>query len=197
MCTLAVGLAAVTYCTWRPCGDEPVSRSLDLPGRLTVGVVLERRPSSHPWQDHVWNSVEVVVGGLPAAPWTILWRDRDAARFFAGNLDIELFRKDTEGYKRNLSCEVPLVYVILRQSEGAAEMAPFLATVCPYEAEAYMVSGDERVDGVPMPPEVADLLQRWVERHHIDEPFIKRRQKPKDPGAFVRTPRPAEGGDGG
>lgn len=166
----------------------------DPPSRITIGVVLERRASRHAWQDHDWRPVEAVVGGLPTAPGSLLWQAGDRARYFGGNLDIELFRKDTEGYKRNLSGEVPLVYVVLRAAEGEAEVAPFLATACPYEAEAYMVSGDERVDGVPMPPEVVDLVQRWVERHHVDEPFIKRRQKPKDGAGFARASRSA--GDG-
>ncbi len=154
--------------------------SADIPDRIPLGVVVERRAAANPWADHVWRPVEVVVGG-PPEPWRPLPEAAGAARFYAGGLVLELFRKETEGYRRNLSEPRPVVYVVLRPAErdGAAVMAPFRVTVCPYEASGYQVSGDEIVEGVAMPPQVGAAVQAFVDRFHVDEPFVKRKQKPK------------------
>ena len=44
-------------------------------------------------------------------------------------------------------------------------------------AQATVVDG-EIVELVPMPVEIADWVSRFVEQHHVDEPFKKRKLKP-------------------
>ena len=97
----------------------------------------------------------------------------------AARSDLELFRGETEGYLTNLSQNPPVVYVVLRRNEDGEglEFEPFLATVCPYEAMGYTTGGDEIVEGVPMPPEIVAWLREFVARHHVDEPFLKRKNK--------------------
>ena len=101
------------------------------------------------------------------------------AHFQAGTLRLELFRGETEGYLVNLSQVPPVVYVVLRRGEEADEneVEPFHATVCPYEAMGYVESGDEIVEGVPMPPDVRAWVGEFVERYHVETPFIKRRNR--------------------
>ncbi len=153
----------------------------DVPSRLKVGVVIERRVSDNAWVDAVWRPVEVIPGGPEVEDWRILAQSPGWTRFYCGRLTVELFRKETEGYRRNLTMDQPRVWVVLRNGErdGERVMAPFHATVCPYEAESYQLSGDDLVEGVPMPGEIGAVLQAFVERHHVDAPFVKRKQKPK------------------
>lgn len=161
--------------------QQPVNGAVPLE-RLEVGVVLERRALDHPWQDHTWRVAEVVAGALDAAPGALLEEGEGWARFYAGALPIELYRKDTEGYRRNLSEAIPQVFVVLRPREEGGEgppVRPFRATVCPYEAEAYAVGDDETVENRPMPAEVIAAVAAFIERHHVEEPFVKRKQKPK------------------
>ena len=54
---------------------------------------------------------------------------------------------------------------------------PFLATVCPYEAESYSENGEDIVEGDVMPTEINEWVQSFVERFHVDQPFRKRKQK--------------------
>jgi hypothetical protein len=149
---------------------------------MPVSVVVERRAANSPWIDHVWRP----IGVLPVAAndhGRLLAEGEGFAQFHGGTLDIELFRGETEGYLNNLSQVSPVVYVVLRKNEDAQnpeeglEYEPFLATVCPYEAMGYSEGNDDVVEGVPMPPEVMAWVQAFVQRHHVDTPFVKRKNK--------------------
>ncbi len=149
---------------------------------MPLGVVLERRPIEHPWAEWSWRAVAVIPGAGPVQAPRELVRDDTGARFHVATLELGLHRKETEGYRVNLSQPSPTVYVGLRPGADDGEApAPFVVTVCPYEAEDYEIGGEERVDAVPMPPEVAALVGHFVDRHHVEEPFIKRKRQPHNP----------------
>lgn len=148
---------------------------------LSVGIVVERREIDHPWQSHTWHTVAVLPGAPERAPWQALDSGPGWVRYHAANLPLELFGKETEGYKYNLSTPVPSVYVVLRAEEGSEhEVTPFLATVSPYEAQDYQDAGDDLVDAVAMSPEIAEWVGAFIERYHKDEPFYKRKRKRHD-----------------
>ena len=60
----------------------------------------------------------------------------------------------------------------------------------PNQAQDYMDSGEDSVQMTPMPPEIAAWVADFVEKHHVDEPFIKRKRKSFDPKTegFDRPP---------
>ena len=163
---------------------------------LPLGIVLERRAVDNPWIDHNWRTLAVIPGARPLSPladWTPLGEEGDRAQFHAGTLNLQLFPKETEGYKVNLSQDPPRLYVVLRNEEEGLcdhEVLPFLVTACPYEAQDYLDSGEEQVDVVPMPDGVIAFIQDYVGRHHVEEPFHKRKRKRADTGdeAFARRP---------
>lgn len=152
---------------------------------MTLGVIVERRSVDSPWIDHTWKAVAVLPGGGAVAPGTAVDRGKGWERFFAGDLPLGLFRRETEGYRRNLSNETPVVYVVLDPTEAGEllDVRPFVVTACPYEAAGYEQE-DRQVDGVPMPTEVFVFVRGFIERHHVDEPFVKRRQKHKTDGSL-------------
>ncbi len=49
---------------------------------------------------------------------------------------------------------------------------------------------DDVVGGVPMPDQVIARVQDFVDEHHVDVPFKKRKREPYDPrkGGFARNP---------
>lgn len=156
-----------------------------------LGVVVERREIDNPWEDYIWRPVMV----MPGAPLDVSWKDIQEGEgwkhFLARTLPLELHKSDTEGYRENLGQPVPLVFVALRQGEEVEEeeVEPFLLTACPHEASGYMESGDVIVEGVEMPPTVAAWLAGFVEEHHVEEPFRKRknkRHKDRDQGSRPR-----------
>lgn len=155
---------------------------------MALGVVLERRPIDHPWAEWSWRAVAVIPGAAPIDAPRELVRDDAHTRFHVATLTLGLHRKETEGYRVNLSQAKPSVFVGLRPGDHDAPR-PFVVTVCPYEAEDYEVGGDEWVDAVPMPAEVAALVGHFVARHHVEEPFVKRKRKPHDPRKAPAGPK--------
>ena len=167
---------------------------MTIPETMKVGVVLERRESDNQWIDHTWQVVSVIPGAAETEKWNEISRGKDWVQFHAATLPLELYRKETEGYKYNLSLDQPSVFVVLRDDEDDENsvVMPFIATVCPYEAQDYMDSSEEIVNSVPMPNTVASWLAEFVESNHVDEPFKKRKRKAFDPRkeGFDRPPPP-------
>jgi hypothetical protein len=150
--------------------------------RMATGVVVERRDIDNPWQDHEWSPVAVIPGAPPVGEWRVLNRGEGWVHYHAATLDLELHPRETEGYKVNLADDRPLVFVVLRPDEdGDHEVVPFLVTACPFEAGDYEESGDEIVLGVAMPDSMIAWVDAFVEEHHVEVPFKKRRRKPYDP----------------
>ena len=159
-----------------------MSERLSLPKdseRLRVGVLLERRHIAHPWQEHAWHAAEIVPGAPEIAAPRPVQRGEGWVRYHMATLDIELFPRETEGYRYNLSQQRPVAYVLWRHADEDTAQQPevFLVTVCPYEAQDYLDGGDVMVEGVPIPDVVAHWMQRYIARHHVDAPFEKRRRK--------------------
>lgn len=157
---------------------------------MSISVVIERRASNHPWQDQVWRPLGVLPR-IAAERGQVLASGDGWAHFYGGVLDLELFRGETEGYLANLSQPVPVVYVVLRRNDGpeGMEYEPLLVTACPYEAMGYGGSGDEIVEGVPMPPYIVPWLREFVARHHVEVPFKKRKRTPHEDDQGGRRPQ--------
>lgn len=158
---------------------------------MPITVLVERRASNHAWQDHVWRPLGVLPR-IAGEPGQVLASGDDWAQFYGGDLDIELFRGETDGYRTNLSQATPVVYVVLRRNAEAEtlEFEPFLVTVCPYEAMGYSEGNDDIVEGVPMPPKVIEWLREFVALHHVDRPFVKRKNKRHQNDASGGRPHP-------
>ncbi len=149
---------------------------------MPIGVVLERREIDNPWQDHSWSAVAVMPGAGEVEEWRLLASDERSARYHAATLPLELHRSETEAYRTNLADNPPRVYVLLREDEedGEHEMVPFLVTASPYEAQDYLDSGEEIIDGVTMPDSVIAWVQAFIDAHHVDKPFYKRKRQPHE-----------------
>ncbi len=84
---------------------------------MSAGVVLERRKIDSPWQDYAWYPVAVIPGAPPVTEWRVLRHGEGWVHYHAGTLEIELHRKETEGYRVNLAQAQPRVFVVLRPDE--------------------------------------------------------------------------------
>jgi hypothetical protein len=166
---------------------------------ISVGIVLERRKIDNPWQDYTWRPVAVMPGAPTVDAWRILREGDGWTHFLAGTLDIELFAKETDGYLVNLNNPPPKVFIVLRPDEdgddalsGGHDVVPFLATVCPHEAQDYEDSGEEIVGAVIMPDDTAAALRAFVDAYHVEVKFKKRKRRPYDPRKGGGIDRPAE-----
>jgi hypothetical protein len=153
---------------------------------IAVGIVVQRTKAASAWVDYLWRPVQALVGRPEAAPWTRLADDGESTTFYAGAAEIALFAADTGQYRDNLMSEAPLLWVTLRPTESEPPYELWSVTADSSEGEALATTGQDLVETVPMPDEVADALAQFVTEHHIERIFYKRKRKDADPEALAR-----------
>jgi hypothetical protein len=154
--------------------------------RIPVGVVVERRKAISTWIDAIWRPV-AVLGGLPDAdPWTPLSVEGETVTFYAGPAEIELYRSETENYRRNLASGVPSVWVVLHATGGEPPYEIAAVTADPAEGEGLTEPGQAIVEAVPMPELLCDAIAVFVAEHHVEEVFEKRKRARADLEALAR-----------
>jgi len=146
--------------------------------RLPVGVVVERRRARSPWAEWVWRPVAVLPAPAEAGEWTPLGEAEEAARFYAGAGEVALHRADTAMYRDNLATGRPMLWVRLRLDGAWPRL--IAVTADPAEGEAFTEAGEDLVDQVAMPPEIAAAVAAFVAAHHVERVFIKRRRDDDD-----------------
>ncbi|MEL6265336.1 MAG: DUF3305 domain-containing protein [Pseudomonadota bacterium] len=164
----------------RPAVEPVVSERYETIG---VGVVMRRQPGRTRWQRWIWRVTAILPGAAPAA-WRLMRREEvaggEAEEYHAATLPVTLWRKETEAYRVALAADPPTAYVVLRPNEGQAPEAyplvPFCVTASPFEAQDYADSGEEQVEPVPMPPAMIGWVSAFIDRHHVEEAFRKRRR---------------------
>jgi Protein of unknown function (DUF3305) len=164
---------------------SPVSPLL----RIPVGIVVERRKTSSRWADVIWRPVTVLAGLPDASPWTILATDGETVTFYAGEAEIELYRSDTDNYRRNLETGMPSVWVALKATSNDPPYEIAAVTADPAEAEGLTESAQAIVEAVAMPESVRDAVAAFVAEHHVERIFEKRARDRADPEALARRGR--------
>ncbi|KAA2236579.1 DUF3305 domain-containing protein [Salinarimonas soli] len=163
-----------------PARPSPADGLRAVLARVPVGIVAERRQGRSVWAGVLWRPVSVLPGSPSAAPWTALGRaGGEAALLYAGTADIELCRSETGGYRDNLRSGRPVLWVVLRMGPDGEPRPVLAVTADPATGEALTASGDDIVETVAMPDWVRDLVQAFVDAHHVEhEAFRRRRDDP-------------------
>ncbi len=143
---------------------------------VEVGVIVERRALDNPWIDHTWFPVAILTGAPSATPWTVLHESEDVTRYYAGTATIDFFDTDTVMYRENLRSKSPSLWVALRHGNSFPGVFVQLVTADPADAEALTETGTDIIEAVSMPTEIQKQLALFIERHHVERPFIKRKR---------------------
>ena len=154
--------------------------------RIPIGVIVERRKVNSSWAEFTWRAT-AVLGGLPDAdPSTRLSGEDDAATFYLGGADIELYRTETANYRDNLASAAPSVWVALLPTAGSLPYEIAAVTVDPAEGEALTEPGQGFVEAVPMPTSVREMIALFIAEHHVERTFEKRKRNRANPEALAR-----------
>lgn len=164
--------------------------------RVPVGVVVERRKARSPWVDVIWRPVAVLAGLPETIPWTLLASDENSERFYAGAVEIELYRSETDNYRRNLASETPSLWVVLQPTGGDPPYALASVTADPAEGEGFTEAGAAIVEALPMPEPLRDAIAGFVAAYHVEHVFKKRIRDRADPEALARRSRQQDKRDG-
>lgn len=164
-----------------------------LKAETRVAVTVERRDGASEWVAESWRPVAVVADPPPAAaPWVLLRREAGFEHYLASDVAITLHRSDLASYRYNLGGLDPRLYVVLRRQDDPAQpVRVVLVTAAPDEAQAMSESGEDVVDGLPMPGPVRDWVELFCACHPADEPMRKRKRDTLDAeAAFAAKARP-------
>jgi len=152
---------------------------------LAVAVVLRRLAKPSRWEEWRFEIAEVVpdepaFGDAPR----LLRDDGSQASWLHPGFAVELFTDEAEGYHLNLRTDAPVWFVLWRLDENdPSRAAPHTVTLS-YNEAARWLDAQERVDNVPLPPDVRDWLQAWTDENYKPEPKQRRRpasfQRPED-----------------
>jgi hypothetical protein len=159
---------------------------------IPVGVVVERRKARSAWVDFLWRPVSVFAGKPTVAPWTPLDTEADTTLFFAGQAVIELHRTETTNYRDNLASGTPALWIALRPVASERPYEILAVTADPAEGEAFTDAGSNLVEAVPMPPDVVEVVVKFIAQHHVARPFVKRQRDQQTTSSHRRVERESE-----
>lgn len=145
---------------------------------MPIGIVVRKAPGVTRWAKWSWRVVAVLPGAGPAQ-WRELRREGEVVEYHAATLTLDLWSSDTEAYLVSLSAKTPSLIVVLRETTGLEAKMPFepvIVTASAYEGQDYLDSGDGLIEAVPMPLGVIGWLRDFVQEHHVEEVFIKRKR---------------------
>jgi hypothetical protein len=138
-----------------------------------VAVIMQRTALVNRWIDAQWEAQGVVrdtsAAGTPARE--IVRSEAVTQVLFPGH-QLRLMRDEAEGYYMNITSPQPKVFVLWRMREAVAH--PEMLSVSYNEGTRWADSG-EQVDGVALPPELAQWMADFVLEHYRPEPQKKKR----------------------
>jgi len=151
---------------------------LDRELKIDVGVVVEKRVPKSQWIDELWVPVAVVSGATGFKPGDEMMRGEGFVRYFAGHAELYCHAAEAEAYAHNLDGREPALYVVLRRDEdGPLPWMVQTVTASPYEAQDFEDSAEDLVERVIIPHGILEALIDFVEAHHVERPFKKRKRK--------------------
>jgi len=152
---------------------------------IRVAVLIERERAPNAWEDWRFRVAEVTPdeGGFGDAPRT-LRDDGKTTQFLHPGLTVTLYTDEAEGYYLNLSTGTPVWFVMWRLDESDPSLAKPEMVTLSYNEAGRQLDAQERVDNVPLAPEVAGWLAEFTQAHYKPETKQRRRpasfQRPED-----------------
>lgn len=144
---------------------------------ILIGIVVEERQPVSRWAEMAVVPVAALAGAPDALPWTPLGDDAAGARrVYAGAVRLDFHRSETASYRENLDTGEPKLWVVLRPTGLAPAYDLRFVTADPAEGEAFTQIPGDTVEPVPMPGEVVAMLRAFIEAHHVERAFVKRKR---------------------
>ena len=144
---------------------------------IQVAVVMEREAAPNRYEDWRFRIAEVVPHEPPFGRDPRVLRDDGKVRLtLHPGFTLELYRDQAEGYHLNLSSGAPVWFVVWRVDDADPSKAWPETVSLSYNEAGRWLDAQEKVDNVPLGPEVAAWLQAYTDAHYRPEP--KRRARP-------------------
>jgi hypothetical protein len=160
---------------------------------IRVAVVMERVADPNAWESWRFRLVEVVPDeGVFGAEPRKLHDDGKTSRWLFPGFRLELFADECKGYFLNLTSGRPSWFVSWRPHDSDASLVEVTAVSVSYIEADRRMSAEERVESVPLAPELCEWLQAFTNEHFRPEGARKvRAQSFLSPGERERLARAA------
>ncbi len=171
--------------------------SLEVEITRHVGILLERRKSTHPWGDYIWMPVAVLDEAPETGGWEELEPLGETRVFRYGQVPLTLHRRMGEAYDANIETEAPALWVMLDDADS--DPVPYKVrgvTADPYEAMGVLDSGEGLVERLPIPADILHWMVAYLKQMPDPEKFKKRKRQPHttEEQKFGKEPIFAPGG---
>lgn len=142
---------------------------------LPVAVWMARKRVPPPWEG--WSFQILGVEPDASDPAELLQAPTvdEVSRWRCRGLQVALHRDEAEGYFLNLSSGAPVWFVMWRLDEQDPSRAHAVQVTLSYHEAGRLLDAQERVDTVPLPPEVQAWLAEFTQLHYQPEPKQRRR----------------------
>jgi hypothetical protein len=148
---------------------------------ILIGLVVERLDPSNAWGEPIWLPCQALDGIPEAPPWTILSKGADRVRYFAGAFAVQLYSTETAYYRSNLLADRPRLWVVMRPDGAEPPVDIVAVTADPTEGEGYTETGTNVVEVIDIPPGLAAAIAEFVDEHHVERVFEKRKRDKRPP----------------
>ena len=150
----------------------------ELPQKMQVAVIMEKKPSTHPWAEYTYQALGVVVrDGDEDKTVERVYENDGVEHYLVTGLGIELFEDECESYYHNLMSPEPGCFIVADQPDDPDDMpVPYLASLSFDEVHAYL-EGDEQVYAVEIPRELYQWAEAYVLTHYVAIKKTKRKLK--------------------
>jgi hypothetical protein len=166
---------------------------------ITVAVVMERIAQPNRWEDWQHRVVEVIADDQAfGTELRLLHDDGKTSQWLHPGFEVALYADECKGYFLNLTSGAPVWFVPWRTEESDPSLARPAQVSLSYIVADRWLSADEKVDKVPLPPELCEWLRQYTNANfQPDEPRRQRAQSFLSPAERdARARKLAEGGRG-
>ena len=149
-----------------------------LPEQMAIAVVMEKKPSSHPWADYRYNAIGVLVREEDEeSSVKCIYQDGDTEHHLVTGLNLRLHLDECESYYHNLMSPEPGCFIVASQPDDADDMpVPYLVSLSFDEVHAYL-EGDEQIYSVEIPALLYQWAEAYVLSHYVAIKKTKRKLK--------------------
>jgi hypothetical protein len=147
-----------------------------------VGVVGLRRKLDNPWISESLAPHAVLSDAPAVAPGAPLGPARGGELVYLGPAELVFWTGETGHYRDNLVADPPKLWVSLNPRADGSGVGGYdigVVTANPYEGEALSDGSGLLLEAVDMPADIAADLARFVEAHHVEQVFVKRKRDGK------------------
>ena len=142
---------------------------------ISIAVIMERLILDNKWCSEKWEAKSIIPDASEGdKEWRVIFEDARHKRILFSGFEITLYPSESEGYYLNMTTPAPKIFIAWRYQNDMA--VPYIVTVS-YSEAARWLDSSENVDPVPMPFEIAQWLDGYVQKYYKPEP--KKRRHPQ------------------